>query len=105
MFLSQTKASMEWLLSWAKTFGNISLLSKDIIIAGSAALDRQLSEFAMENEIGGFEFLSCIPGTVGGGLRMNSGCFKKEFKDILLSVQAIDKNGNILTIPSDKIKF
>ena len=88
-----------------KTFGNISLLSKDIIIAGSAALDRQLSEFAMENEIGGFEFLSCIPGTVGGGLRMNSGCFKKEFKDILLSVQAIDKNGNILTIPSDKIKF
>ena len=88
-----------------KTFGNISLLSKDIIIAGSAALDRQLSEFAMENEIGGFEFLSCIPGTVGGGLRMNAGCFKKEFKDILLSVQAIDKNGNILTIPSDKIKF
>ena len=88
-----------------KTFGNISLLSKDTIIAGSAALDKQLSEFAMENEIGGLEFLSCIPGTIGGGLRMNSGCFKKEFKDILLSVQAIDKNGNILTIPSNKIKF
>ncbi len=88
-----------------KTFGNISLLSKDTIIAGSAALDKQLSEFAMENEIGGLEFLSCIPGTVGGGLRMNSGCFQKEFKDILLSVQVIDKNGNILTIPSNKIKF
>ena len=36
---------------------------------------------------------------------MNSGCYGTEFKDILLSVQAIDKNGNILTIPSSKIKF
>ena len=51
------------------------------------------------------EFLSCIPGTVGGGLKMNSGCYKKEFKDILISVQAMDKNGNIITIPSSKIKF
>jgi len=88
-----------------KIFGNISLLSSETIIAGSATHDKQLSEFAMNNEIGGLEFLSCIPGTVGGGLRMNSGCFKKEFKDILLSVQAIDKDGKILTIPSDKIKF
>ena len=59
----------------------------------------------MENSIGGLEFLSCIPGTVGGGLKINSGCFGREFKDILLSVQVIDRNGNILTIPSSKIKF
>ena len=63
------------------------------IIAGSATTDKKLSEFASENNIGGLEFLACIPGTVGGGLRMNSGCFEKEFKDVLLSVQAIDKNG------------
>ena len=36
---------------------------------------------------------------------MNSGCFKKEFKDILVSVQAVDKTGKVLTIPSSKIKF
>ena len=36
---------------------------------------------------------------------MNSGCFKKEFKDIVLSVQAVDKIGQVLTIPSSKIKF
>ena len=36
---------------------------------------------------------------------MNSGCFHKEFKDILLSIQAVDKDGKILTIPSSKIKF
>ena len=59
----------------------------------------------MNNELSGFEFLSCIPGTIGGGIKMNAGCFGKEFKDILLSIQAIDKTGNVLTIPSKDIKF
>ena len=59
----------------------------------------------MESEIDGFEFLSCIPGSVGGGIRMNAGCYGREFKDIIVSVQAIDFNGNILTIPSSDIKF
>ena len=88
-----------------KNFSNISLLPNKTIIAGSATTDKKLSDFAMENNIGGLEFLSCIPGTVGGGLRINSGCFGKEFKDILLSVQAIDKSGNIKTIPSSDIDF
>ena len=88
-----------------KNFSNISLLPNNIIVAGSAVSDKKLSNFAMENNIGGFEFLSCIPGTIGGGLRINSGCFGKEFKDILLSVQVIDRNGIIKTIPSSKIKF
>ncbi len=89
----------------SKNFNNISLLGKDIIIAGSAVLDKSLSEFAMNNNLSGFEFLSCIPGTVGGGIRMNAGCFGKEFKDILLSIQAIDKSGNVITIPSKDIQF
>mgnify|MGYP001437450638 CR=1 FL=1 len=88
-----------------KNFSNISLLPDKTIVAGSAASDKKLSDFACENNIGGLEFLSCIPGTVGGGLKMNSGCFKKEFKDILLSVQAVDMNGKILSIPSSRIKF
>ena len=88
-----------------KNFNNISLLKEDIIIAGSAVLDKSLSDFALNNSISGFEFFSCIPGTIGGGIRMNAGCFDKEFKDILLSVQAIDKSGNIITIPSKDIKF
>ena len=86
-------------------FNNMSLLGEDIIIAGSAVLDKSLSDFAMKNNLSGFEFLSCIPGTVGGGIRMNAGCFGKEFKDILVSIQAIDKMGNVITIPSRDIKF
>ena len=86
-------------------FNNISLLGEDVIIAGSAVLDKSLSNYAMQNNLSGFEFLSCIPGTVGGGIKMNAGCFGKEFKDILISVQAIDFNGNVKTIPSKEIKF
>ncbi len=89
----------------SKNFNNISLLNENIIIAGSAVLDKHLSHFAIQNDLSGFEFLSCIPGTVGGGIKMNAGCFGREFKDILLSIQAIDKKGNVITIPSKDIKF
>jgi len=88
-----------------KNFSNISILPNDIIVAGSACLDKKLSDFALENEVGNFEFLACIPGTVGGGLKMNAGCFNKEFKDILVSIQAIDKEGSVLTIPANKVIF
>ena len=90
-------------LKLGKNFSNISLLPNGIIVAGSACSDKKLSEFACENEIGGLEFLSCIPGTVGGGLRMNAGCFDREFKDILISVQAVDRLGQVITIPIKEI--
>ena len=89
----------------SNNFNNISLLSEDIIIAGSSVSDKSLSEFAMNNNLGGFEFLSCIPGTVGGGIKMNAGCFNREFKDILISVQAINKSEQVITIPAKEINF
>ena len=89
----------------SKNFNKISLLNDNVVIAGSAVFDKSLSDFTMNNNLGGFEFLSCIPGTVGGGIKMNAGCFGREFKDILLSVQAIDNFGNVITIPSRNINF
>ena len=89
----------------SKNFNNISLLDDEIIIAGSAVNDKSLSDFAMENGLGGFEFLSCIPGTIGGGIKMNAGCFQREFKDILISIQAINKSGEIITIPAKEMNF
>ncbi len=88
-----------------KNFSNISLLPNKTIIAGSSTMDKKVAEFASENSIGGLEFLSCIPGSIGGGIRMNSGCYGTEFKDVLLSVQAIDRTGKVLTIPSSSINF
>ena len=87
------------MIKLSKNFNNISKLSDEIIIAGSSVTDKALSEFAMENDLAGFEFLSCIPGTIGGGIKMNAGCFGKEFKDIILSVQAMTRGGQIITIP------
>jgi UDP-N-acetylmuramate dehydrogenase len=88
-----------------KNFSNISLLPSNIIVAGSACSDKKLSDFALDNEISGLEFLACIPGTIGGGLKMNAGCFNREFKDILVSIQAIDKLGRVITIPVNKVLF
>ena len=62
-------------IKFSKNFNNISLLGEDVVIAGSAVSDKSLSEFAIENNLSGFEFLSCIPGTIGGGIKMNAGCF------------------------------
>ena len=93
------------IIKLGKKFSRLSLLNTNIIISGTAVQDKKLAEFAAENELSGFEFLSCIPGTVGGGLKMNAGCFGKEIKDILVSIQAIDKKGNFLTIPAKEINF
>ncbi len=88
-----------------KSFSNITLLDNNTIIAGTAASQKKVSEFAMNNNISGLEFMSCIPGSIGGGIRMNSGCFKKEFKDILISIQLVDFKGVVRSIPTNKINF
>ena len=88
-----------------KNFNRLSILNKNIIISGAAVLDRKVADYAAENSLSGFEFLACIPGTIGGGIKMNAGCFDREIKDILVSIQVIDKIGNVLTIPSKEINF
>jgi len=93
------------IIKLGKNFSNVSILNENMIVAGGAVTQKKLSEFAKDNNIGGIEFLSCIPGSVGGGIRMNSGCFGKEFKDVLVSIQTVDYDGNIKTIPANKINF
>ena len=88
-----------------KSFSNITLLDKEIVVAGTAASQKKVSEFAKDNNISGLEFMSCIPGSIGGGIRMNSGCFKTEFKDILISIQLVDFKGVVRSIPANKINF
>ncbi len=93
------------IIKLGRNFSNISILNENLIVAGCATSQKNLSEYAKENNLGEMEFLSCIPGSVGGGIRMNSGCFEKEFKDILVSVQYIDFNGTVKTINSKNIQF
>ena len=93
------------IIKLGKSFSHISLFDEKTIIVGSSTLDKNLSNFALENAVSGFEFLSCIPGTIGGGIRMNSGCYGEDISKILISVQAMDLNGKIKVIYSTDIKF
>ena len=93
------------IIKLGKPFSHINMFSDNILVSGVSALDKQVSNFALDKSLSGFEFLLCIPGTIGGAIRMNSGCYGHDISKILLSVQAMDLNGNIKVIPSSKIKF
>jgi len=93
------------IIKFGKSFSHISLFDSNTIIAGSSVLDKNVSSFALENSLSGFEFLSCIPGTIGGAVRMNSGCYEEDVSGILVSLQTVDFNGNIRVIQSSDIKF
>ena len=93
------------IIKLGKSFSHLSLFDENTLIAGAAALDKSVSNFALENSLKGFEFLSCIPGTIGGGIRMNSGCYGEDISQIIASVQAMDLEGKIKVIYSSDIKF
>ena len=74
-------------------FSNMKLLAKDTIEVGASTLDRKASFFAKNNNISGMEFLSCIPGSIGGAITMNSGCYGSDMSKILESIRIVDYNG------------
>ena len=86
-------------------FSFIKMLENNIIEAGAATPDKQVSDFATKNSLTGFEFLTCIPGSIGGGIKMNTGCYNQEISQILFSLMAMDEKGNIKEIKRDKINF
>ncbi len=87
-------------------FSNIKLINDDTIEAGAAVLDRKLANFAKENNLANFEFLSCIPGSIGGAVTMNSGCYENDVSKILVSIQVIDtKDCKEKEIRKEDIKF
>ena len=86
-------------------FSYIEEVDENLLEVGAATLDKTLSRFAADNSIAGFEFLSCIPGSVGGAIKMNSGCYGDEISKILISIKAVDFRGNIIEINKDDINF
>ena len=88
------------------SFSKIELIDKDTIQAGASALDRKISNFAKDNGIGDLEFLSCIPGSIGGGVIKNSGCYGDDISKILTSINVIDmKKCEEREINKEDIKF
>lgn len=83
---------------------NIITVEDDVITAGAAALLSKVSRAAYENGLGGAEFASGIPGTVGGAIFMNAGAYGGEMKDIVTSVDLL-KNGEEITVSSGDMNF
>lgn len=70
----------------------------NILTVMCGTMVREVSNFALEEELSGFECLSGIPGTIGGAVFMNAGAYGTEIKDIILSCKVMDKDGNVYTI-------
>ena len=75
-----------------RDFSYTKVIDDNIIDVGAATLDRQVANFAKENNLANLEFLSCIPGSVGGAVIMNSGCYNNDISKVLISIKAVDKN-------------
>ena len=87
-------------------FSYTKMIDEKTILAGAATLDRKVADFAKENNLGNLEFLSCIPGSVGGAIIMNSGCYDNDISKVFISLQAIDKNElSEVEIKKEDIKF
>ena len=87
-------------------FSKIELVDYDTIEVGAATLDRKISSFAKDNSIGNLEFLSCIPGSIGGAVIMNSGCYGNDISKVLTSIKIIDlKNCKERQIDREEINF
>ncbi len=66
------------------------IINSDHMLVGAAVLDNYLSKFCYQNSISGYEFLFTIPGSIGGNIFMNAGCYDQEIKDKLISVIYFD---------------
>jgi UDP-N-acetylmuramate dehydrogenase len=86
------------------SFGKIDIQGVRVR-AGAAALDAHVARAAAEAGIAGLEFLRGVPGTVGGALRMNAGCYGREIADIFVEATALDDRGDKVTLTKADIGF
>ena len=87
-------------------FSYTKLISENILDVGAATPDRKVANYAKDNNVGNLEFLSCIPGSIGGAIIMNSGCYGNDISKILISIRVIDKKKlSVIEIKKEDIKF
>ncbi|MGF1611183.1 MAG: UDP-N-acetylmuramate dehydrogenase, partial [Kiloniellales bacterium] len=75
------------------------------LVCGAAALDRNVALAAKLEGLAGLEFLSGIPGTIGGALRMNAGCYGREIKDVLIAAEAVELDGTLHALAPEDLRL
>jgi UDP-N-acetylmuramate dehydrogenase len=84
---------------------NQCYVENDRIIAGAGVLDRNVALTAADAGLSGLEFLASIPGTIGGALKMNAGCYESEIKDVLIWAKAVDMEGNLKIYDVEELNY
>jgi len=77
----------------------------DHILCGASVKNINLSNRMAKESISGYEFLSTIPGTIGGSIFMNAGCFGSEIKNLIKSVLVVNRRGDLIQLKKEKINF
>jgi UDP-N-acetylmuramate dehydrogenase len=80
-------------------------IEREEVRVGAGALDRIVAFAAADAGIAGLEFLSGIPGTIGGSLRMNAGAYGSEMKEVLVSAVALDRCGRRYELERDELRL
>ncbi|MBS0518703.1 MAG: UDP-N-acetylmuramate dehydrogenase [Proteobacteria bacterium] len=85
-------------------FTGIRVVDQEVI-AGAGALDLNVALTARDHALAGLEFLSGIPGTIGGALRMNAGAYSGELSQVLMSAEAVDRSGAVHNVGPTEMGF
>ncbi len=88
-----------------RSFNYVRHEDTSAIIAGAATLDLNVALYAAEQGLGGLEFLSGIPGTIGGALAMNAGAYGGEIAQVLISATAMHFNGRLQELKATEIDY
>ena len=92
------------IIKLGKNFNKIKI-NKNTLSVGASVLDVNLAKFALQNSIKDFEFFSGIPGTIGGAIKMNAGCYGSQTADNLKRILVINKLGKIKYLTKDELEL
>lgn len=89
-----------------KLGGNFAKINHDqYLIAGGAALCANVALYTKINSLAGLEFLTGVPGSIGGAINMNAGCYNSDISQILIAATAVDFSGNIFELENQDFGF
>lgn len=88
-----------------KAFAGVEARDNSQIYAGAAALDAQVAKVAAQAGIAGLEFYRGVPGTIGGAIVMNAGCYGAETKDVLIEAYAVTRGGERVTLSNAEMGY
>lgn len=88
-----------------KAFAHIEARAGATVYAGAAALDAQVAKAAAQAGIAGLEFYRGVPGTIGGAIVMNAGCYGSETRDVLVEAYAVNRLGEKVTLSNAEMGY